>query len=74
MHALKAHVRGGRIVMDEPTDLPDGEVRVAVIDGDDLDDTERAELHAALAEAEAEFGAGQGVSEEKFWASFRAAE
>ncbi len=26
MRALKAHVRGGRLVLDEPTDLPNGEV------------------------------------------------
>lgn len=62
-------------MMDEHTELPDGtEVRVAIIDGDNLDDPERAELNAALAEAEAELDAGQVVSEEDFWASFRAAE
>lgn len=26
MQAMKAHVKGGRLVLDEPTDLPDGEV------------------------------------------------
>ena len=26
MHALKAHVQNGRLVLDEPTDLPEGEV------------------------------------------------
>jgi hypothetical protein len=47
MRALKAYVRGGRLVLDEPTNLPEGaEVRVALVDGDELDDHERAELHA----------------------------
>jgi hypothetical protein len=32
MHALKAHVEGGRLVFDEPTDLPEGaEVEIAVV-------------------------------------------
>ena len=35
MRALKAHVRGGRLVLDEPTDLPNGEV--VVIDQRDPD-------------------------------------
>src|SRR5271165_3329700 len=46
MQALKAHVRSGRIVVDDPTDLPEGaELEVGslqVVDaGDDLDDEER---------------------------------
>jgi hypothetical protein len=70
---LKAHVRGGRLVLDEPTNLPEGaEVRVALVDGDDLDDAERAELHAAILEAEKELDAGQVVSEEELWARLRA--
>jgi hypothetical protein len=71
--ALKAHVRGGRLVLDEPTNLPEGaEVRVALVDGDDLDDAERAELHAAILAAEKELDAGQVVSEEDLWARLRA--
>ena len=71
--ALKAHVRGGRLVLDEPTNLPEGaEVRVALVDGDDLDDAERAELHAAILAAEKELDAGQVASEEELWARLRA--
>ena len=71
--ALKAHVRGGRLVLDEPTNLPEGaEVRVALVDGDDMDDAERAELHAAILAAEKELDAGQVVSEEDLWARLRA--
>ncbi len=72
MKALKAQVRAGRLVLDEPTNLPEGaEVRVALVDGDELDDKERAELHAALLAAEAELDAGQAVSEADLWARLR---
>jgi hypothetical protein len=41
---LKARVRGGRLVVDEPTDLPEGtELELLPLDpGDWLDDTDRA--------------------------------
>ncbi len=55
MHALKAHVKNGRLVLDEPTDLPEGEVvelvpvdEVLASGGDYLDDEERERLHEAL--------------------------
>jgi hypothetical protein len=61
MTALKAHVENGRVVLDEPMDLPDGTVLrvVAVADGDDLDDAERAELHAAIREGLEDMKAGR---------------
>jgi hypothetical protein len=68
MRALKAHVRGGRIVIDEPTDLPEGEVidlvpldEVLASGGDDLDDEERARLHASLRESIRQMKAGQTI-------------
>jgi hypothetical protein len=74
MRALKAHVRGGRLVLDEPTNLPEGaEVRVALVDGDELDDSERAELHTAIMAAEAELDAGQAITEDDLWVRLRAA-
>jgi hypothetical protein len=74
MNALKAHVKNGRIVVDEPTDLPEGTelYLVPVEDGDDLDDAERAALHEALDEAEADIDAGRVVTEEEVWARLRA--
>jgi hypothetical protein len=49
MRALKAQVRGGRLVLDEPTDLPEGtEVELALVQDDEFDDEERARLDAAL--------------------------
>jgi len=53
MHTLKARVRAGRLVLDEPTRLPEGtEIELAPTDArDDLDAQERAALHTALADA-----------------------
>ena len=47
---LQARVRNGRLVLDEPTTLPDGTVIDLVADdeGDDLTDQERQALHEAL--------------------------
>lgn len=74
MRALKAHVKAGRLLHNEPTDLPDGaEVRAALVDDDDLDDGERAKLHAAILAAEDELDAGQVVSEGELWSRLRAA-
>lgn len=68
---LKAHVREGHVVLDEPTELPEGaEIRVALID--ELDDDEREKLDAALDEAEREFAAGAVVSTDELWARLRA--
>jgi hypothetical protein len=79
MLAVKAHVEQGRLKLDEPTSLPEGEVveRVPMAEllargGDDLDDEERKALHAALDEAEANIEAGRVVSEEEGWAALRA--
>lgn len=47
---LKARVSNGRLILDEPTNLPEGtEVRLVVVgEDDDLDEAERAALHRAL--------------------------
>lgn len=50
MRALKAHVKAGRLLLDEPTDLPEGEVEVYVPDGEEFTPEERAKLEAALDE------------------------
>lgn len=50
MTRLRARVEKGRLVLDEPTTLPDGIVVELVADdeGDDLTDAERRALHDAL--------------------------
>jgi hypothetical protein len=50
MSGLRARVEKGRLVLDEPTALPDGTIVHLVLDdeGDDLTEDERRALHEAL--------------------------
>lgn len=66
MVAHRAHVENGRIVVDEPTDLPEGTLLEVgslqvVEDSDDLNEADRAELHEALDEALASVEAGKSI-------------
>lgn len=67
---LRAHIANGRLVVDESVDLPDGaEVQIAVVDGgDQLDDEDRARLHAAIEQAQDELDRGEGIPAAKFLA------
>src|SRR3990172_1029296 len=58
---IKARVRGGHLVVDEPINLPEGtELELLPLDpGDWLDEADRAALHAALAQSEADVAAGR---------------
>jgi len=58
---VKGSVKAGRLVVDEPTDLPEGtEVELLPIDpGDWLDDDDRAALQKALFESEQDGEAGR---------------
>ena len=48
MQALKAQVKNGRLVLDEPTDLPEGrEVELVLLD-DEFDPEEKARLLQAI--------------------------
>jgi hypothetical protein len=60
MEPLRARVRNGRLILDEPTDLAEGSVVPLEITGawDDLDDEERAALHRELATSISERKAG----------------
>ena len=72
MRARKIQVRNGRLVLDEPTDLPDGaEVEVLLID-DELSAEERAELHASLDRALDDAEAGRGIDAWEFLERYRA--
>jgi hypothetical protein len=53
MVGLRARVINGRIVVDQPTNLPEETVLDLVVDdeGDDLDEAERQVLDAAIARA-----------------------
>jgi len=73
MQSLRARVVNGRYVIDEPAHLPEGaEVNLQVIEGDDLDDDERARLHAAIEEGLEDADAGRVISMEESLAEIRA--
>jgi predicted transcriptional regulator len=57
---LRAHVHNGRLLLDEPTDLPEGaEVNLAIVDEDEMGEEERARLDAALERSMAQAKAGK---------------
>lgn len=69
---FRARVREGRLVLDEPTDLPEGTtVTLVPLEEDDLDDEERARLHAALDESELDVQAGRVRPAEDLLAELR---
>lgn len=71
MRMLNALVRNGRLVFDEPTDLPEGaEVDVVVFD-DELTPEERAELHASLDRALVDSEEGRGVDAWEYLARYK---
>jgi hypothetical protein len=76
---LKARVKNGRLVLDEPSDRPEGEiVELVPLDdllasgGDDLADSERALLHRALDEGVDDFEKGDTEDAFEFLARLKA--
>jgi hypothetical protein len=76
MHVFKARVVGGRLTLDEPTDLPDGMVLelVPAQPEDEMSPEERAELHAAIRRGIADAEAGRVTNMDDFLAELEAAE
>jgi hypothetical protein len=75
VNALKALVKNGRIIVDQPTDLPEGtELYLVPADDphDDMDDGERAELEASIDEGLADVDAGDVTDFGDYIASLRA--
>jgi hypothetical protein len=79
MYPLKAHVRNGRLVLDEPTDRPEGdEVELVPLDevlasgGDYLDAAERERLHDSIERGMADVKAGRTVDARHMLAELRA--
>ena len=62
MSGVRARVKNGRLVVDEPTSLPEGTVLDLVVDdeGDDLDAAERAQRDEALVKAWRQAQSGLG--------------
>lgn len=70
--AVKAHVRGGRIIVDEPTDLPEGAaLDLVVVGNDDLDEPDEVALMASLDRALDDEDGGRLVDVEEILAEVR---
>ena len=74
---LKARVRNGRLVLDEPTDLPEGEeVELVLADADDMDDDlsedERRQLDESIAVSFEQAKNGQLIDGDEVLAKLRA--
>jgi hypothetical protein len=70
---LKARVKAGRLVFDEPSDLPEGtEVELLPLDpGDWLDEKDRAALHQALRDSDEDVKMGRLVDAATILREFR---
>lgn len=64
---LKARVHNGRLVVNEPTELPEGtEIDLLPLDpGDWLDASDRAALHQALVDSQRDIEAGRLIDAEE---------
>lgn len=78
MQPVKAHVKNGRLMLDEPTDLPEGQVvYLKPVEGlvseaiDERDAEDRAALHAELEASIAEADSGQTEDFSKVLAELR---
>ncbi len=73
MQPLKAHVHNGRLVLDEPTDLPEGEVvYLQPLNADDMSDEEREALHESIRESIEQMNNGQLIDADEALARLRA--
>ena len=59
MQALKAHMKDGQVVLDEPVDLPDGTALTVIVGAEDqMTADERAALERAIEEGYEDFENG----------------
>jgi hypothetical protein len=73
MQPLKARVHNGRLVLDEPTELPEGEVvYLQLLDSDDMSDEEREALHESIRESIEQMNNGQLIDADVALARLRA--
>lgn len=73
MSTLKAIVTGGRAIIENVGDYPDGtELELSVVEDDELSDESRARLHAAIEQSIKECEAGLAVPAEELLAEMRA--
>jgi hypothetical protein len=71
---VKAHVHKGRLILDEPTQLPEGTVvdLLPLDPGDWLDPADRAALHQALVASQEDVAAGRLIDAEEVLRELRA--
>ena len=74
---MKAHVRNGRLVLDEPTDRPEGEELVPLDEvladgGGELDEDEREQLDESIAVSFEQAKNGQLIDADEALAKLRA--
>jgi len=74
MGPIRARVKNGRLILDEPTDLPEGTVLDLVLDdeGDELTPEERKVLHGELRRSAREAKTGKTKPAAKVLADLRA--
>ena len=74
MEPIRARVHNGRLVVNIPTELPEGTVLDLVVDdeGDDLDEAELSALRASVERSVRQIDAGQGRSAEDVLRDLRA--
>jgi predicted transcriptional regulator len=75
MGTVKAHVRNGHFVSDEPANLPEGTpVELQLVTTDalvDIDPEQRVELHQAIREGFEDARAGRTIPAEQWLAELR---
>jgi hypothetical protein len=73
MSTLHARVKGGQIVVEGKTDLPEGtELTLVMVEADDeMSPEERADLEAELERGRAAIAAGRGISADELLARVR---
>ena len=75
MQPLKAYVKNGRLLLDEPTDLPEGEVVELVradASADEMDGGDRAALNESLRVSIEQMSDGQLIDGDEALAKLRA--
>ena len=72
MQPLRAHVKNGRLLLDEPTELPEGAEVELVLAEDDFAPEERARLLAAIEDGVEDFERGDHVDGFELIAQMRA--
>ena len=73
MTTFKAIVQGGRAIIEDVGEYPDGtELELSIVEDEEMDDECRAGLHASLERGLAQVAAGEAIPAEEVLAALRA--